>query len=189
MYYSNGVRLQEKLYKSVLDKTLSFTEFTAIENEEVKSAVLYLMQDLFEDSYVGEFIPSALTKVDSYTDNKKEKYLEGTTGGMNIGVYDLFKGNIQNEEVAFVRCYCPSSDRMFMLGVDPKHTTAKDSIASLYRVPKKLSGKIKEIRRQGEIFSTTFDSKEDLRNLTEKEAKDLISISGDRYFDLITYEY
>lgn len=107
---------------------------------------------------------------------------------MNIGVYTLFKGKIMNEEIAFVRCFCPSTDRMFFLGVEPIHTKAKDAIASLYRIPRKLKNQIKEINRQGERYSTTFHEGTDI-NLPKDDIKDLVSLSGDEYFDLIKYEF
>ena len=156
----------------------------------MKSAIIALMQERFGEEHVFRFFSKDLKEVDTYVDKKDEKYLEGTTKGMNVGVYTLFKGEINNESVAYVRCYCPSTDRMFFLGVDPKHNNAKDAIASLYRVPKQLKNNIKYIQRQGERFSTVFD--EQGTNLLKKKkvnCSDTVSISGDEYFQKITFEY
>ena len=124
-------------------------------------------------------------------DKKRKDFAKGTTNGMNIGVYTLFKGQINDVELAFVRCYCPSTDRMFFLGVDPNNVNAKDAIASLYRVPRSLVNNIKYIQRQGERFSTVFDDKgnEILKSLTQEDSSDLIGIDGDSYFNLMQYEY
>ena len=112
---------------------------------------------------------------------------------MNIGVYTLFKGKIDNTEVAYIRCYCPSTDRMFFLGVEPNNINAKDAIASLYQIPRVLKDNIVSISRQGEIFSTTFD-----KDITEKlknnkfsfsDLKDYVSLSGDEYFTKMEYEF
>lgn len=124
---------------------------------------------------------------------------------MNIGVYTLFKGRISgvsisnkngrgNEghlDLAFVRCYCFSTDRMFFLGCDPAHNNAKDAIASLYRIPRKMKPHLKYINRQGERFSSTFTEEgKVLRNaLSKEDFSDLVEISGDEYFSLMRYEY
>ena len=76
---------------------------------------------------------------------------------------------------------------MFFLGVNPDNKNAKDAIASLYRVPKKLVNQIKSINRQGERYSTTFNN--GIIELTKEESSDLVSISGDEYFSKIKYEF
>jgi len=137
------------------------------------------------------FFSKDLKEVDTYTDKKDEKYLKGTTGGMNVGVYTLFKGGINGEKVAYVRCYCPSTDRMFFLGVAPENKNAKDAIASLYRIPSKLKSHIKSIARQGERFSTTFTDAgtKIMKSLSESDTANLVSINGNDYFKLMSYEY
>lgn len=189
-HYVNGRFIPAKYFYKIKDKTFTFEEWMQEENEEYKSNCLHMMQQLFGESYPGEFIKSILTEIDTYVDKKDPKYLEGVVG-MNVGVYTLFKGNIGDNEFAYVRCYCPSTDRMFMLGVDETHTNAKDAIASLYRVPRVLLGDIKEIRRQGERFITMFtdEGKEKVTKLSEFEKKDLVGISGDKYFSLMSWEY
>jgi hypothetical protein len=80
---------------------------------------------------------------------------------------------------------------MFFLGVSSEHNNAKDAIASLYRIPKKLSKEIKAINRQGERFSTTFTTNglNILKSIKKEDVEDLVSISGDEYFSKIKYEY
>lgn len=80
---------------------------------------------------------------------------------------------------------------MFFLCVSPDNTTAKDAIASLYRVPKKLIGEIKYIQRQGERYSTVFTDagKELLNSLTQEDISDLVPVTGDQYFSQLKYEY
>ena len=175
-------------------------------NEEVKSAILSFMEEKWGSEYLFRFISDNLKEVDTYTDKKDKKYLVGTTGGMNIGVYTLFKGRLNNVEgklksngrdkenfvdLAFVRCYCPSTDRMFFLCVGAENKTAKDAIASLYRIPAKLKKEIKYINRQGERFSTVLTEKGDkiLDAMNQEEINDLVHISGDEYFSKMRYEY
>jgi hypothetical protein len=186
----NGKPISETLFKSVKNKTLTTKEFFEINNEETKSVTIEMMQLCYGDEYVANFFSESLTEFDTYVDKKKEIYLEDTTG-MNVGVYTLFKGNINNTEIAYVRCYCPSTDRMFYLGVHPDINNAKDAISSLYRVPKKLKDNIKYIQRQGERFCTVFneDGMKKLRNLEKNDIADTVSISGDEYFSKMTYEY
>ena len=147
------------------------------------------MEEKFGGEYLFDFLSKNLEEIDCYINEKDKKYLEGTTKGTNVGVYTLFKGKVNDIDLAFVRCYCPSTDRMFFLGVDPLNNNAKDAIASLYRCPKKLISDIKYIQRQGERFSTVFYDNEKIKELDKEELSDLVSLSGDKYFELMRYEY
>ena len=55
----------------------------------------------------------------------------------------------------------------------------------------KLVNEIKSINRQGERFSTTFTEagKSLLKTLTKDDFEDMTTISGDKYFELMRYEY
>ena len=190
-HYINGRFLAAEHYNKISTETFTLEDFTKEANEEIKSTCIAFMQEKYGDEYLFRFFSKDLKEVDTYTDKKDEKYLQGTTGGMNVGVYTLFKGKINNEPVAYVRCYCPSTDRMFFLGVAPENKNAKDAIASLYRIPSKLKPHIKSIARQGERFSTTFTpaGTKIMKSLTERDTADLVSISGKDYFELMSYEY
>jgi hypothetical protein len=192
-YYVNGLNLSEELFIKLRENKYTILDFSQEKNEEVKSAVISFIQQRDGEEGVYRFFKENLTEVDTFIDKKESKYLEGTTNGMNIGVYTLFKGQINSTKVAYIRCYCPSTDRMFFLGVEPSNTNAKDSIASLYQVPKILKDNIISIARQGEIFSTTFDEKttEKLKNneFCLSELKDYVSLSGNEYFEKIEFEY
>jgi hypothetical protein len=190
-YYINGRDIPEKHFKSISDKTFSMEDFINEPNEEVKSTCIAMMQEKYGDEYLVSFFSEYMKEVDTFVDKKNAKFLEGTTGGMNVGVYTLFKGEINNEQIAYVRCYCPSTDRMFFLGVENKHNNAKDAIASLYRVPRKLVDHIESINRQGERYSTIFtqDGNKILSSLSKEDVADLASVTGNKYFSLIKYEY
>jgi hypothetical protein len=190
-YFINGRNIPEKYFNSISDKTFKIEDFINETNEEYKSTCIAFMQEKYGDEYLVNFFRKYLTEVDSFTDKKDSQYLTGTTGGMNIGVYTLFKGNINGEDIAYVRCYCPSSDRMFFLGVDSVYTTAKNAIASLYRISTKLKTHIKSISRQGERFSTilTEKGKGILETLSKEEIENLSTLSGSDYFTLIKYEF
>ena len=190
-FFIHGVGIKEKLYAKLLNNEYLFNDFINEPNEEIKSASLSFIEEKQGSEALFRFISSNLKEVDSYTDKKKDKFLIGTTGGMNVGVYTLFKGNANGIDLAFVRCFCPSTDRMFFLCVDPVHEKAKDAIASLYRIPKKVSAEIEYIQRQGERFSTvlTEKGKSILKMLSENEISDLVHISGEEYFSKMKYEY
>jgi len=190
-YYIMGRNLDKELFFKLKNKQYTVADFASESDEEIKSACISYMQETEGDGYLVHFFKDNLKQVDTYVDKKSEEYLEGTTQGMNVGVYDLFKGSINSVDIAYVRCYCPSTDRMFFLGVSSEHTKAKDAIASLYRVPRKLKDHIKEINRQGERFSTTFtdEGTKALKSMSEEEVKDLISIGGNEYFSKMKYEY
>lgn len=191
IYSINGVTIDEETFWKTKNQELTVEEYFKINNNDIRSAVGKMMEELYGIDYLFRFFNKNLKEVDTYTDKKAEEYLEGTTKGMNIGVYTLFKGRINETEVSYVRCYCPSTDRMFYLGVEPSNKNAKDAIASLYRVPRKLKNHIKYINRQGERFSTIFDEEgtKILKTLSKEDVADTVTISGDEYFNYMRYEY
>lgn len=190
-FYINGRNISKENFEKIRNNTYTTQDFFNETNEEKKSVCLQFMIELYGDNYIAEFFKSVLKEVDTYVDKKDEKYLNGTTKGMNIGVYTLFKGSLNNYNIAYCRVYCPSTDRMFYLGVEPIHTNAKDAIASLYTIPRKLKTHIQSISRQGEIFSTTLDKKglDKAKNLSKEDLQDTISVNGDFYFNNMKYEY
>ena len=190
-YYIQGRNISEELFTKLKEDKYTMEDFSKEEDEEIKSACVSFMQQSKGEDYIVSFFRDNLREVNTYVDKKDERYLEGTTKGMNVGVYTLFKGQINNTDIAYVRCYCPSTDRMFFLGVNSEHNNAKDAIASLYRVPRKLKQHITHINRQGERFSTNFtkDGLALLKTLDKKDVEDLVSISGSEYFGKIKYEY
>ncbi len=192
-YYYKGVNIADDLFAKLLKQEYTFEEWTKEENEEVKAVVLAYYEDKFGGEFVFRFLSEHLAEIDSYVDKKDPKYLEGTTGGMNIGVYTLFKGTVNDTDIAYVRCYCPSTDRMFFLGVHPDFTNAKDAIASLCQIPAKLKDKLVSISRQGEIFSFNFDDKGTnllkQNKLTQEDFQNVVSLKGDEYFKKIKFEY
>jgi hypothetical protein len=191
MHFIHGVFITPELFEILKNGTYSFEDWVKEENEEIKSACLSFIEETKGSEALYRFLSAYLKEVDTYTDKKDEKHLNGTTRGMNIGVYTLFKGGYGEVELAFVRCYCPSTDRMFFLSVDPENTNAKDAIASLYRIPRKVANEIKYIQRQGERFSTVLTDKgnEILSAMGKEEISDLVHISGNDYFYKLTYEY
>ena len=190
-HYIQGVFITPILFDKLSKEQYSFNDFIKEENEEIKAACMFFIREKFGESALYRFFEQNLKEENTYTHKKDESLLIGTTGSMKIGVYTLFKGKFGEIEIAYVRCYCPSTDRMFYLGVEPTFTNAKDAIASLYRVPRVLKPYIKEIRRQGERFSTTFNEKGLilLDSLSKENAEDLVSISGNDYFKQLTYEF
>jgi len=190
-HYVKGRFVPEHHFYSILNKTFDMNDFINEKNEEYKSSCIAMMQEKHGDDYLIDFFRENLKEVDSFVDKKDEQFLEGTTRGMNVGVYTLFKGQINGEEIAYIRCYCPSTDRMFFLGVNEQCDNAKDAIASLYRIPSKLKDHIKYISRQGERFSTVLTDKgnEILNSLSQEDIQSTDCISGNKYFQLMKYEY
>lgn len=190
-YFVNGRNIPESTFIKLKEDKYTIEDFIKEQNEEIKSASIAYLQEVKGDDFLVTFFKENLKEIDTFVDKKDEKYLKGTTNGMNVGVYTLFKGEINNTNIAYVRCYCPSTDRMFFLGVSSEYNNAKDAIASLYRIPKKLKPYIQEINRQGERFSTclTQEGKYLVKTLPKKDIEDLISITGDEYFSKIKYEY
>lgn len=189
--YFHGRYIEPQVFNALKNGEYSFEEWTKEPNEEIKSMVLVFYNEKFGGEFTYRFLSSYLREVDTYIDKKDKKYLEGTVKSMNIGTYTLFKGNVSNVDIAYVRCYCPSTDRMFFLGVNPEHTNAKDAIASLCQVPRKLRNEVVSVARQGEIFSFNLTEKGNsmVKALKTEELRDVVSLSGDEYFGKMKFEY
>lgn len=192
-YYAvRGRLVPEEYFKQVCEKSMTMDKLMKIDNEEHKSVVILLMQEKYGEEYVADFFRDSLKEIDTFVDKKEEKYLEGTTGGMNVGVYTLLKGTINDsDEIAYVRCYCPSTDRMFFLGVEPHHTKADDAIASLLRIPEALRGKFTAINRQGERFSLVLNElgSEVAKKMSREDFEDTYTLTGKEYFNLMEFEF
>jgi hypothetical protein len=192
-YYYNGLALSEELFKSLYNKEYTFEQWTKESNEEIKAAVLAYFTDKFGSEYTYMFLKQHLKEVDTYKDIKSEEYLKNTVNSMELGVYTLFKGTVGDMELAYVRCYDYSSDRIFFLGVEPNIDNAKDAVASLCRVPAKLKPHLLSMSRQGEIFSFNFNEEGTnmLINkvLSEMDMNDLVPLTGDEYFSKMRFEY
>jgi len=192
LYFIQGISISEELFTKLSNKEYTFEDWTKESNEEIKAVVLAFYEEKFGGEFVFRFLSKYLIEVDNYIDKKDPKYLEGTIG-MNIGVYTLFKGIVNDIDIAYVRCYCPSTDRMFFLGVSPDIDNAKDAIASLCQIPVKLSKYLTSIARQGEMFSFNFNEigtkmlKE--QELTKDDYLNVVSLKGNEYFSKIKFEY
>lgn len=184
-YYINGLLVKEKLFKSLVDGTYNFQDFLNEENEEIKSAVLFYLEDVYGTEGVFDFISNNLSEVDVFVNEKS------SVASDIAKVYTLYKGEVSGYDIAYVKCACPSTERKFFLGVQPEETNAKDAIASLYRIPTQLKDKIVSFSRQGEKFSTIFDQETTTKiaNSEFGEFEDYTSLTGDEYFSLIENEF
>lgn len=185
-YYVRGVNIPENVYLKLQNGTFTVEEFIKESNEERKSAYLMFIERTRGSEGLAEFFEKHLKRVDVFQHEPKNKSYDRT------GLYELFKGSIAGIDMAFVRCYCPTTDRMFMLSVESTAVKAKDAIASLARFPRKVVNNIKSITRQGEIFVTQYDKdyfENVVKKLTPEECADKVALSGDSYFALMEYEY
>jgi hypothetical protein len=175
----------------VLDRTITRDLYFGIRNEEYKSAIIeYLVAtdslQWFMDNVLGA------EKIDTFVDKKQLERIKNPNS-MTVGVYTLYKAKDTITTLAYVQCYCPSTDRVFYLQCDPKYNNAKDALASLLRPPKCIMPYIKEISRQGEVFLLYIDNEHLdtvetlLRNKNNRQ--DVESVTGDWYFDKMVYEY
>ena len=189
IYSFNGITISNSLFDKLINKKYTFKEWTKEKNEETKSLVLAFYEEKFGGEFVFNFLSKNLKEINTFVDKKEAKYLKNTKG-MNVGVYTLFKGHINNMDIAYVRCYCPSTDRMFFLSVEPTYNDAKNAIASLCQIPNQLKHNLISISRQGECFSFNFDDK---GTILLKENKinfsDVISLTGEEYFNKMKWEY
>jgi len=128
--------------------------------------------------------PSIARQLDRVLKQVGETYVNPTDNG----TYTLFKGKLENTEVTYVRCFCPSTDRMFMLSCENKYTDAKNAIASLCMIPKDVKDDVEYISRQGEVFLTTFKCDTESKEFKDKLKSTPVSLTGEEYFSKLVYE-
>lgn len=130
--------------------------------------------------------PAIARQLDRVLKQVGETYVNPTDNG----TYTLFKGKLENTDVTYVRCFCPSTDRMFMLSCENKYTDAKNAIASLCMIPKDVKDEVQFISRQGEVFLTTFKDGCDTesKEFKEKLKSTPVSLTGEEYFSKLVYE-
>ena len=196
-YWFHGQNVNPHLFHKLQNRELTFDEFVKETNEETKSLIMAYYQEVYGTEFLYRFLSEHLEEKDTYVDKKDSKYLEGTVKSMNIGVYTLFTGKYQGDfswshiQIAFIRCYCPSTDRMFFLSVSPYYKNAKDAIASLCRIPSKLKNEIVSIARQGEMFSFNFTEQglKIIKTMKKSDFAQTVAVSGDEYFSKMKFEY
>ena len=190
MNFIQGRYLPPNTFNKLVSKEYTFEDFLKEDNEEFKSTVLLYIQLVEGDNGLFNFLSQNMKEIDTYVDKKNEEFLINTKG-MNVGVYNLFKGSIGAIELSAVRCYCPSTDRMFFLFCENQYTNAKDAIASLCRIPKKMQGHLLYLQRQGERFSAVWSEEGKLirKNMTQDDLQDTVALSGDEYFEKMRFEY
>lgn len=145
-----------------------------VKNPEMRARILF-------EPHVAKLLSTMLgDPVDVYVN---EKYKD------RKDVYRLFKGQIGEDSVTYVNCFCPTTNREFMLGVKNKYTNVRDAVASLLEMPEKTLQYVDKIFRQGEVFAVSYKGIDTKSNKFRKanESK-LVPPSGDFYFDKMAFE-
>lgn len=138
---------------------------------------------LFTSREISLSLKNVLNLLDTYVDKRDAD---------NHKMYRLYKSNPGflgvDEPIQFVNCFCPSTDREFMLPCDGSVTNAKDAVASLLRVPVDLKPHIVEMHRQGEIFVVKYDIKDTDPSFKKKAKSKREPFTGEEYFKLLSFE-
>lgn len=176
-YFINGVNVKEEMYSSLENDSFTLNEFAKLEDEELKAAIITFIRERFGSDKLADFFLEKLTVIDTYNHTENEPYI-------------LYKGNVNNVDIAFVQCTCPSSGRVFMLECEDTFTSAKDAIAGRLMLPKKLIPFLTEIRRQGEIINTSYteEGMKMLESLTAEDFNNVEHVPGETYFKLISLQ-
>lgn len=130
----------------------------------------------------------AVPKIARQLDKKLKQHGETYVEPRDNGTYTLFKGKLEGTDVTYVRCFCPSTDRIFMLSCENKYDNPKEAIASLCMIPKDVVGDIETISRQGEIFLATFCCDTETDEFKQKLKSTPVSLTGEQYFSKLVYE-
>lgn len=161
--------------------------------EKIDNAKLLEFEDILSNDNMAEEVKGlcfstnnldlskVLEKVDTYVsdiENHKKQPI----------VYDLFKGTVMDQKVSYVRTFDASTDRMFFLAVPNTITKAIDAPACLVKVPEKLKKHIKEIRRQGEKYTVTWDVEVGSDKFNKLYDSKLVPLDGETYFSKLVYE-
>lgn len=163
-YDFNWQEISEQLVKCIQTKTLSPDSIDV--SGESKLKILYLYYQLYGlEELVNLY---EMVEIDSYTHGKDQYILYKVDLGEDSLFFVKFDGNLYAVSSKF-------SDSVV------------NAVGSLYRIPYKLKNHIKYIKRQEKRFVVilTDEGKDLARNLDEKDVKDLVGISGFKYFGLL----
>lgn len=141
MYYINGRRLPEDLFKKTVNNTLTFDEFIQITDENLKGSIITLMKERFGNEYLMNFLNAVVV------DEKEIKHSSGYSETVR-----LFKTKQQypilinmlgenNQPYAWLELKCPSTNSIFLIDTSAHFTDAIE--ACKFHRPQQIPSELK----------------------------------------------
>jgi hypothetical protein len=127
LHYINGRKIPSDIYNKVADKKLSFEEFIAIENEDIKAGIITLIKERFGDEQLMNFLGAEVvdTAELKHTSGHREKVRLWKTKKTFEFLADI-NGKL-NQPYAWLEETCPSTGSVYLIDTSAHFTSALDA--------------------------------------------------------------
>ena len=128
MYYVNGRRLEKDMFEKCLHSKLSFEEFLAIDNEDVKACIITMIKENRGNEGLLEFLGAEC--VDSRKIVHNSGHLEEVKLFKTKDKYEFLQdryGNF-NQPYAWTQMQCPSTGQTYLIDTSADFTDAIESM-------------------------------------------------------------
>lgn len=141
MYYINGRKMPEDIFNKVLNKKLSFEEFIALTNEDIKAGIITMIKENEGDDALMKFLGASI--VDEKTINHSSGYNEivklWKTNNSFPFLSDI-NGN-SNQPYCWLELTCPTSKSVYLIDSSSHFTDAVE--ACKFHRPKSIPMELK----------------------------------------------
>lgn len=194
MYKRLATFRDEFLAKWESSETFNYFDAFNLEMEEFRRLV-------FQTISIGEMFKNLDSKrisVDGIPVKRKTFKPNGEFDGYKTydNIYEVYEvesskliSNLANasdnvdSKLYAVKCWCTSTNKEHWLWIEPEYKdNPLEAIASTFRVHKNLVPHIKELKRQGDVLLMEFDEP------VEPEGTEMVALTKDQYFSLLTCE-
>ena len=141
MYYINDRKLPEDLFKKAINKTLTFDEFIALTDENVKGSLLTLIKEKFGNEYFMSFLDAVVVDEQEihHTSGHTEKVRLFKTKQKFPVLIDI--NGEPNQPYTWLELTCPSTGSIFLIDTSAHFTNAID--ACKFHRPQQIPAELK----------------------------------------------
>jgi hypothetical protein len=141
MYYINGRKLPENIFKKIINKEYTFDEFIQLKNEDIKASIISLITEKFGDNELMKFLDAKI--IDEVTINHSSGYSEiiklWNTNEKFSFLSDI-NGN-SNQPYCWLELKCPSTGSTYLISTSGHFKSAID--ACKFHRPKEIPMELK----------------------------------------------
>jgi len=115
MYYINGRRIQEDIFKRISDKVYTFDDFIYLQDEDIKATVISMISEKHGHDYLKDFLGAFIA--DEQTIDHTSGYSETVRLWKTKEKYPFLCdiNDNPNQPYAWLELHCPSSDSVYMI--------------------------------------------------------------------------
>lgn len=127
LFYINGRRVPDWVFEKYFSKTLTFNDFLNEENEDIKAAIITLIEENEGPEGVLNFLNAQ--EIDKQTLVHKSGHIEEITLYKTKEKYSFLQDHngIMNQPYAWTRFVCPSTEQVYLIATSAAFDNALDS--------------------------------------------------------------